>query len=112
MPLYEYSCQTCHRKTTILVRSPSQAKPPTCPHCGGIKLVRVMSSFAYHKGTPSGESADSLGDPGNIGRWMETRLKELGTDMTPELKEMVGKAREGEVDHLLEEKGLREVKGL
>ena len=48
MPIYEYRCNDCHRRVSILVRGPSES-PPTCPNCGGSELNRLFSSFSVRK---------------------------------------------------------------
>lgn len=50
MPLYEYVCKQCNRRSEVLVRS-STVKP-ACPHCGSRKLQRQFSTFSAH-GAPS-----------------------------------------------------------
>ena len=50
MPLYEYECEKCHRRTEKIesVNGPHLKK---CPHCGG-KVERLLSSPAIQfKGT-------------------------------------------------------------
>ena len=50
MPLYEYECEKCHRRTEKIeaVNGPHLKK---CPHCGG-KVERLVSSPAIQfKGT-------------------------------------------------------------
>ena len=44
MPLYEYECEKCHRRTEKIenVNGPHLKK---CPHCGG-KVERLVSSSA------------------------------------------------------------------
>jgi len=44
MPIYEYVCQKCHRKTEVLQRL-SERPLKICPHCGG-KLKKAFSAPA------------------------------------------------------------------
>ena len=66
MPLYEYQCESCGRRTEALQR---MSDPPlaACPHCGGA-LKKLLSAPAFQlKGSgwyatdyakkPSGDSA-------------------------------------------------------
>ncbi len=70
MPLYEYVCQDCKRKTEVLQRL--RERPlKICPHCGGKKLKKAFSAPAiqfkgsgfyitdYARGTNSGKSGTS-----------------------------------------------------
>ena len=69
MPLYEYVCQDCQRKTEVLQRL--RERPlKICPHCGG-KLKKAFSAPAiqfkgsgfyttdYARGTNAGKSGTS-----------------------------------------------------
>lgn len=44
MPLYEYACGSCKKKTEVL-QSFDEKPLKICPHCGG-KLKKLMSSPA------------------------------------------------------------------
>jgi len=46
MPIYEYACMECEQHFEELVRSESQAV--TCPECGAAKVLKQISSFAFH----------------------------------------------------------------
>ncbi len=48
MPIYEYRCNDCHRRVSILIRSSSES-PLTCPSCGSSELTRLFSSFSVRK---------------------------------------------------------------
>jgi len=45
MPLYEYECQSCHRRVEKIQKF---SDPPleVCPHCGG-RLEKLISSPAF-----------------------------------------------------------------
>jgi len=121
MPIYEFRCNGCHKKVSLLVRSVSSSLSPECPHCGGKELERLISSFAYHKsyqtwleqaGEPQAMGGpDYYKDPRNIGRHAEHRLKEMGMDMRSEeyrdtfseVREMIDAAREGEMPEALKD---------
>ena len=61
MPIYEFECRSCHRKTTSLVLSRDRIGEVRCKHCGGADLERLWSRFA----SPKSEEArlDSMADP-------------------------------------------------
>jgi putative FmdB family regulatory protein len=44
MPLYEYECSTCHKRTEKIQKF-SDAELTVCPHCGG-KLERTITAPA------------------------------------------------------------------
>jgi putative FmdB family regulatory protein len=45
MPLYEYECSTCHRRTEKIQKY-SDAELTICPHCGG-PLERTITAPAF-----------------------------------------------------------------
>ncbi|MFQ5925354.1 MAG: zinc ribbon domain-containing protein [Dehalococcoidia bacterium] len=121
MPIYEFRCNACQEKLSLFVRSVTDPPCPECCHCGSRELVRVISSFAYHKseqtrleeaGPPQTyPGPDYYQDPHNIGRWAEKRLKDMGMDMRSEeywntfseAREMIDAAREGELPEPLKD---------
>jgi len=105
MPIYEFMCQDCRRKSSFLVKSTLTSFAPKCSFCGSANLSRTVSSFAYHKSLStvweeSGEptmhlSDDYYKDPRNIGRWAEKKFEQMGEEMPSHLKEEIQAAREG-----------------
>ncbi|MFB3855535.1 MAG: zinc ribbon domain-containing protein [Vicinamibacterales bacterium] len=110
MPIYEFQCQDCRRKTTALVLSRERIGEVRCARCGSDKLERMWSRFA----TPKSEEArlESLADPSALGdldendpksmaRWMKKFGKEMGEDFGDDLdqaieEEMAGGGEEGD----------------
>lgn len=106
MPLYEFRCKSCGRKATVFVRSLAQPVSPACAACGSGDMARLISGFAYHRsldsvwensGDPDRPGPDYYSDPRNVGRWAEKKFAEMGQEMPPEAKEMIRKARQGEM---------------
>ena len=64
MPVYEYRCRACGKKTEDLVLAGDVADyVPECAHCGSHDLGRLLSTFAAHGGDKSSDSFDaSCGD--------------------------------------------------
>ncbi len=106
MPIYEFFCPSCRKKSSFLVRSGSSFEPK-CSICGSANVNRIISSFAYHKSmsTIYEESGDPgtvqnpnyYKDPRNIGRWAEKKFKDMGMEMPGEIKQKIQAAREGEL---------------
>jgi len=61
MPIYEYHCDDCAKELELLV--PNSRAQPDCPHCGGKKLTKLLSTFAA-KGDSSSSSASSSSSGG------------------------------------------------
>ncbi len=60
MPLYEYKCDKCGRKLTLLIGVTADKPKQVCPRCGSRKLTKLISRIA-----PIGrgdEFDDDLGD--------------------------------------------------
>ena len=49
MPLYEYRCKDCRRKSLVLTYSWSSSSEPRCKHCGGANLTKLISSFSVQR---------------------------------------------------------------
>jgi putative FmdB family regulatory protein len=105
VPIYEYHCQDCRRRVSLLIRSISNPGIPTCPRCGGQALDRLMSRFAR----PRSEDArlDALADPSSLGgldesdpasvaRWAKKMGKEMGEDLGEDFDQMVDEAMDEE----------------
>jgi len=92
VPIYEYECQGCHRRVSLLIRTLSAAEAPRCPRCGNAALSRLMSRFATVKSEDS--RLDSLSDPSSFGDLDENDpqsvarfVKKMGHEMGEDLGE-------------------------
>ena len=94
MPIYEFECRDCRRKTTALVLSRERVSEVRCKRCGSANLEKLVSRFA----TPKSEDArmDALADPSAMGdidendpksmaRWMKKMGREMGEDFGEDL---------------------------
>jgi putative FmdB family regulatory protein len=94
MPIYEFECRDCHRKTTALVLARARIADVRCKRCGSANLEKLVSRFA----TPKSEEArmDALADPSAMGdvdendpksmaRWMKRMGREMGEDFGEDL---------------------------
>lgn len=61
MPLYEYTCQACHRELELLVRGDES---PACPECGSSHLAKRFSVPAAH--VRGGTSSLPVAQPGGM----------------------------------------------
>ncbi len=106
MPLYEYRCLNCGRISSILVRSYSATVTPSCRHCGGVDLRKVVSRFAVLRSEDS--RLDDLADPSKFGdldendpksvaRWARRMGQELGEDLGDDFDEMCERMEAGEM---------------
>jgi putative FmdB family regulatory protein len=66
MPIYEYRCEECRKRSTSLLPSYSSPDPP-CPHCGKPALKRLVSTFATTSSSESDAGDDFDGGDGGGG---------------------------------------------
>ncbi len=92
MPIYEYECQGCRRRISLLIRTLSAAEAPRCPRCGSVALSRLMSRFTTVKSEDA--RLDSLSDPGSFGdldendpRSVAQFVKKMGHEMGEDVGE-------------------------
>jgi putative FmdB family regulatory protein len=112
VPIYEYRCNDCNRKSAIFFKSISAAEQANsninCPHCAGQDLRRLFSRFALGKSTTSeGEEIYEFDrmmagldtdDPRNVARWARKMGQEsgMGEEMGPEFDEALDRIEDGE----------------
>ncbi len=94
MPLYEYTCDHCRKRFTVLVGMTAQADTEKCPHCGHAQATRRVSRFA--KGRTEDDMLDNLSNPDEFGdtddpkamrRWAKEMGKEMGEDLGDDFDE-------------------------
>ena len=90
MPIYEYRCEACGKRTSVLVLSIKNHTAPACRFCRNTKLERLMSRFA----APKSEEArlEAMADPGKLGdidendpQSMARMMKKMGQEMGEDL---------------------------
>lgn len=104
MPIYEYRCSDCGKKTQLLTLSVKAAVEPKCRHCGGANVIKLVSRVAFLRSEesrlenladPSSLSGLDEKDPKSVARWMKKMGKEMG--------EEAGEDFDAEVDRAVEE---------
>jgi len=107
MPIYEYRCNQCRKKVSILTLRISEKVDERCEHCGSTSLTRLLSRFATARSEES--RLDSLADPSNLtgldendprsmARWMRKMGKEMGEEFGGEdFDEMVDEMEHGKM---------------
>jgi putative FmdB family regulatory protein len=106
MPIYEYSCADCAKRSTFVTLSVRSAFEPRCQACGSANVKKLVSRVAVLRSeesrTESLADPARLGgfdgnDPGSVARWMKTMGREMGEDL--------GDDFEGEIDRAVAETG-------
>ncbi len=117
MPIYEYECQSCHRRVSVLVRSLAGHAAPRCTRCGNADMSRLMSRFATVKSEdarlesladPSQYGDLDENDPQSVARFMKRMGQEMGEDLGDDLDAAMDEAMAegGEGEGTGEEGGL------
>jgi len=108
MPIYEYRCAACKRRSSLFYQSFSAAEraEPRCEHCGSADVARLVSRVAFLKSEESrledlAGDADLAGvdenDPRSIARWARRMGEQLGEDVGDDFREMVDQLEAGEM---------------
>ena len=103
MPIYEYQCRSCRRKTSALVLSRAREAEVRCTQCGSGDLEKLWSRFA----SPKSEDArlDALSDPSSFAgldendpRSMARFMKKMGQEMGEDVGDIEQAMEEGMAD--------------
>jgi len=109
MPIYEYRCPACGKKSSrIWMRLPSAADESSlaCPACGALKLARLMSRFSSPKSEErrlesladdSSLAGLDENDPRGMARMMRRMSEETGEPLEGEDAEMLDRMEAGEM---------------
>jgi putative regulatory protein, FmdB family len=103
MPIYEFRCQDCGKRSSFLLLSVTSAFEPKCQACGSPRVVRLVSKVAVLRSEES--RLESLADPSKLGdlnendpkslaRWMKKFGREMGEELEPGFKEEIDRAIE------------------
>jgi putative FmdB family regulatory protein len=103
MPIYEYLCEDCGRKSSFLVLKINEPVDGTCNHCGSSNLKRLMSRFATVRSEE--DRLESLADPSkwgdldendprSVARFMKKMGQEMGEDLGEDFDQIVEEAEE------------------
>ena len=109
MPIYEFECLDCHRKTTALVMVRERVHEVRCKKCGSANLEKLFSRFAMPKSEearlesladPAAMGGIDENDPASVARFMKKMGQEMGEDLGEDIdqaieEEMAGGGAEG-----------------
>ncbi|MGV3724407.1 MAG: FmdB family zinc ribbon protein [Actinomycetota bacterium] len=105
MPLFEYRCQDCKRRFTLLVGMVAEAPKQECPRCGGVRLQKLISRFSVARSED--DILDDMADPSSIGdpddpkamaEWMRRVSRDMGEELGDDFDELVEEAAREEID--------------
>lgn len=103
MPIYEFRCRDCGKKSTFITLSIKSSLDPKCKKCGSANLEKLVSRVAMFRSEES--RMESLADPAklaglderdpkSIARWMKKMGKEMGEETGEDFNQSVEEAME------------------
>jgi putative FmdB family regulatory protein len=103
MPIYEYRCAKCRKRTSVFVRSMSTAVQAKCEHCGSNRVTRLMSRVTVVRsaGGSIGDFDESMladvdeNDPRSVARWARRMKDEIGDDLGSDFDEVIDQMEAG-----------------
>ena len=107
MPLYEYRCLDCKKRSTVLVLSLANQAPAACSHCASARVERILSRFASPKSEEARLDASldlnnlaglDENDPQSMARFMKKMGTEMGEDLGDDLSEAMDSDGAGSVE--------------
>ena len=107
MPLYEYRCLDCRKRSTVLVLRLANQAQAACSHCASARVERILSRFASPKSEearlealtdPSNLAGFDENDPQSMARFMKTMGEEMGEDLGDDLSEGMESAETGSIE--------------
>ena len=105
MPIYEYGCLDCRKRSSLFVRSMGTAVKAKCEHCGSKKVRRLISRVAVGRssgGSPDGFDESMLADvdendPRSMAKFARRMRDEMGEDMGPDFDQAIEQMEAGEM---------------
>jgi putative FmdB family regulatory protein len=108
MPIYDYRCGACRRRSSLYFQtfSAAESTEPRCEHCGSADVSRLVSRVAVMKSEdsrlddladPSAFGDVDENDPRSIARWARKMGDQMGEDMGDDFKEMIDQMEAGEM---------------
>jgi len=103
LPIYEFRCRDCGKKSTFLTLSVASPFDPKCSKCGSGNLEKLVSRVAVSRSEesrlesladPSKLAGLDENDPKSLARWMKKMGKEVGEDMGEDFDQSVEEAME------------------
>ena len=111
MPVFDYRCLDCRRRSTKLFKTFAAVHDPPCSHCGSDRRERLLSRVTIVRSGSGGDdpggddfagmdaAMDGLetGDPRSLARMTRQMSEEMGEDLPDEFEPMLRRMEAGEM---------------
>ena len=105
MPIYEYRCHDCSRRSSLFVRSIGSTLEPVCSHCGSREMSRLFSRVAVLRSEDdlaasltdeAARSGMDENDPRGWARWIRRMSQQMGEPLDPKMQADLERMEAGE----------------
>jgi putative FmdB family regulatory protein len=105
MPIYEFRCGRCRRRTSVFTRSIGGEIEAVCSHCGSNDMSRLISRVAVVRSEDDAFSSldeSSLADvdesdPRSMARWVRSMSRQMGEPLDAEAEADLERMEAGEI---------------
>lgn len=104
MPIYEFRCSSCSKRTSVFMRTVTPEPTGACEHCGSTDLRRLFSRVAVHRsgGDDGGFDEGSLdgvdeNDPRSVAKWVRKMSREMGEPLDATMEADLERMEAGEM---------------
>jgi putative FmdB family regulatory protein len=120
VPIYEFRCNACRRRTSVFTRSIGAPVAAVCEHCGSADVSRLISRVTVVR--PEGDSFENFdessladvdeNDPRSMARWVRKMSQQTGEPMDAEMEANLDRMEAGEMPDDLGGEGEDEFAGV
>src|SRR3970282_930422 len=94
MPIYEFRCQRCRRRSSVFTRSIGGEVEAVCSHCGSREMSRLISRVAglragadiFRGRKKGGWGEGKENDPKSRARWVRRMSRQRGEPLDAEME--------------------------
>ncbi len=102
MPIYEYLCESCGSRVSLLIGVVAEEDVEACSRCGGRSLTRVVSRVSRLRTEDDrldevSDRLEMMGEPESYSELRDT-LRDVGSAMDEDVSDEMEEMFEGDAD--------------